>query len=81
MNVDGTRNQNQNQNQDSQVVPITSMVAKFGNLENFREAWENAGYVIIDLPYVTWYYAAQLINGQKQVIRKQQLVDFVVPTR
>lgn len=68
-------------NNDPRVIPLTQMVARFGNLENWKEAFESRGYLVIDLPYVTWYYVAQVLSGQKQLIRQEQLRSFVLPPR
>jgi len=69
-------------NGDPLMMPLTQMVARFGNLENWKEAYEARGYIVIDLTYVTWFYVAQVISGQKLLIRQAQLANFVmVPPR
>ena len=69
------------ENRNSITTQISSIVAQFGNLENFKEIMESRGYIVIKLEYITWFYVTQIISGQKKSFKSHQLTDFVVPPR
>jgi hypothetical protein len=66
---------------DANSVQLTQMISKFGNIENWKEVMESNGFVIIDCQFLTWYYVAQVMSGQKSLIKQNQLVNFFVPPR
>lgn len=68
-------------NVQGESTQLTIMIGRFGNIENWKEVMEENGFVIIDAPFLTWYYIAQVMSGQKKLIRKNQLANFVVPPR
>ena len=49
----------------SLTIQMTQMVTKFGNLENFKEIFEQNGFIVIQPEYLSWYYVAQVVSGQK----------------
>ena len=65
----------------TQTIQISQLVAKFGSIENFKDVMEQRGFIVINSNLITWYYIAQIMSGQKNLCKKCQLKDFVVPPR
>ena len=68
-------------NRQAQSVQITQVVAKFGNIENSKEIMEKKGFIVIKSDYITWFYVAQIMSGEKSLLKSEQLHEFVIPPR
>lgn len=68
-------------NAQHQTIQISQLVAKFGSIENFKDVMEQKSFIVINTDYITWFYVAQIMNGQKILLRTNQLRDFVIPPR
>ena len=69
------------ENRQPQSLQLSQVVAKFGNIENFKDILEKKGFIVIKSEYITWYYVAQIMCGQKQLCKTNQLTDFTLPPR
>ena len=68
--------------QPTNTIPLTQMVARFGNLANFKEVFEKRGFIVIDEKFITWYYVAQVMSGEKLLVKSDVLPEnFIVPPR
>ena len=62
-------------------LPLSQVVARFGNIDNFKEVMEKNGYILIKNEYITWFYVVQILSDDKVLLRSENLKDFVVPPR
>ena len=63
----------------SLTIQMTQMVTKFGNLENFKEIFEQNGFIVIQPEYLSLYYVAQIVSGQKKLLKQTDLTNFTLP--
>ena len=64
-----------------ELTDISEIISKIKSKEGFIIMFNRNGFLVIDKEFISWEYVIQVVSGDKNLIRINDVGDFDVPPR
>ena len=63
------------------LVSLGDLLSKYKTVHHFCEAYRQAGKLLVDEEYISWFYIRQIVIGEKLLANLKDIEHIDIPPR